>query len=242
MKKILSKSHWLIAKHGISLVAVFAMLVVAFVAIAPDLSFGWFSQNNQVSAKGMTVQAEHPDFDVYYRAAGATDWTLIDISNPSDIAVTNQMQSPGASVTFEVKIVNKSQRAIAMQAFGFAAPTSTEEVANAAGVYLSTELYTTLLAINGTDVADNKTFLRPSTAMDAPGAVGAVNILGTNSVTLAANNGEVVFSVKMTFNNRTEVVDGEERDVNQNVFKHFGVDGDGTCQRRLYFTYNELNS
>lgn len=242
MKKILSKSHWLIAKHGISLVAVFAMLVVAFVAIAPDLSFGWFSQNNQVSAKGMTVQAEHPDFDVYYRAAGATDWTLIDISNPSDIAVTNQMQSPGASVTFEVKIVNKSQRAIAMQAFGFAAPTSTEEVANAAGVYLSTELYTTLLNVgkdNGTAVeAITGVSVVNAPALDATGvalSTGQVNFITyvTNQTVTVAAGGNVVFGLKVQFLNR---------DSEQNDFKNFGVGGDGTCQRRLYFTYNELNS
>jgi hypothetical protein len=255
MKKILSKSHWLIAKHGISLVAVFAVLVVAFVAIAPDLSFGWFSQNNQVSAKGMTVQADHPDFDIYCRQSDSAEWVLVSIDDPSSLNIVGNLTSPGVSITFQIMIKNKGQRTVTLTEFGIAAPATGEDAPNAKGKHLCGELATTVSkvgcynetsktvdAISGVSLATKLPVLHLPTAGELPnvtleGKVDYMTYLAEDSAAVSVPSGSnVVFEIRVAFLNRDE---------DQNDFKNFGKvpDGgttpDGVCLRRLYFTYTE---
>ena len=70
MKQRFTENQILLVKKGVSLVAVFTILIVSLVVIAPDMSFGWFSQNADVTASGMEVKAEKTDFDVFYRMKG----------------------------------------------------------------------------------------------------------------------------------------------------------------------------
>ena len=264
MKKILSKSQWLIAKHFVSLVAVFTVLVVAFVAIAPDLTFGWFSKNNRVSANGMTVQADHASFEVYYRVVTSTpaypgdDWTLLDTTNEMG-DIMDGLKAPDDVVTFEIKLVNRGQRDIQITAFGLSTPTDADEKpknVDGTNYYLSTELYTSILAVKDSagDSAitddDNQTFLRVGSATPAPIDYFSF-ISDSTGVVIAADDGEVIFTLSMTFFNRQDVVDANgvvTSSGNQNVFKNFGKDADGNvnasygvCKRRFYFTYNELS-
>ena len=163
MIKRLSNSKWLIIRHGVSVVVVFAMLVVALVAISPDLSFGWFTQNNTVSANGMAVQAQHNDLTVYYQlpdanGAWTTAWVAID-KNTNATAVTAllaEIKAPGDEATFRIKVVASSQ--MTLSGFGFAAPSGPSEEApvwegNTAH-YLSTELYTAIASYSSYNAND----------------------------------------------------------------------------------------
>lgn len=268
MKKILSKSQWLIAKHFVSLVAVFTVLVVAFVAIAPDLTFGWFSKNNRVSANGMTVQADHASFEVYYRVVTDDtshpykDWTLLDTTNEMG-NIMDGLKAPDDVVTFEIKLVNRGQRDIQITAFGLSTPTDADEKpknVDGTNYYLSTELYTSILAVkdaNGTELsavtASNQTFLRNEQTLVAPTIDYISSVTDASKVVVAkgGENGAVIFTLSMTFFNRQDVIDANgvvTSSGNQNVFKNFGKDADnnvnpayGVCKRRFYFTYNELS-
>lgn len=263
MKKILSKSQWLIAKHFVSLVAVFTVLVVAFVAIAPDLTFGWFSKNNRVSANGMTVQADHASFEVYYRVVTDDtshpykDWTLLDTTNEMG-NIMDGLKAPDDVVTFEIKLVNRGQRDIQITAFGLSTPTDADEKpknVDGTNYYLSTELYTSILAVKDSagdsTITDNQTFLRDEETLVAPTIDYISSVTDASKVVVAKNGGAVIFTLSMTFFNRQDVIDanGEVTSSgNQNVFKNFGKDADnnvnpayGVCKRRFYFTYNELS-
>lgn len=150
MIKRFLNSKWLIIRHGVSVVVVFAVLIVALVAISPDISFGWFAQNNTVSANGMAVQAQHNEFTVYYRlpdAKGAwtTAWVPIDDSTSTEAvaALLADINAPGDEVTFQIKVVSAS--AATLTGFGFAAPSADQEKPVGDGkYYLSTELFTAI--------------------------------------------------------------------------------------------------
>ena len=236
MKKILSENQILIAKRGVSLVVVFAVLIVAIVAVSPNRSFGWFSENTEVSANGMSVQTEIPDIEIYYRVSGGTEWIKIDLSSPIDVAGT--LTSPGTTATFEVKVVNKSNYDITVKELGLAAPATSENVANAKGKYLSTELYTTLVSAQN-EVGSTKYTLNSPPPLSVSGvALGTDKIdymeyvSDSQSVTLSPE-GDVVFTISIMFVNRT---------TSQNDYKNFGktVNGtpDGVCSRRLYCTFD----
>ena len=236
MKKILSENQLLIAKRGISLVAVFAVLVVSLVAISYNWSFGWFSENNDVSANGMSVQANVPTIDVYYRDLSSSittsNWTKVDLTNPINVA--RSLTSPGATAKFEIKIVNNSTYPITLKEFGFAAPTASEEVANAAGVFLSTELYTTVESVGAEGASPGFTLNSPP-ALDetglalSTGKIDYIQYVSNPSVITLPAGGNVVFKLNIMFVNR---------ETSQNDYKNFGRDNDGVCSRRLYLTYD----
>jgi hypothetical protein len=229
MKKTLSENQKLIVKKAISLIAVFAVLVIAFVAVSTNWSFGWFSQNKDVSANGMSVQTDIPSVEVYYRILGATDWIEINRTDPIDVAST--LTAPGLSVTFEVKIVNKSDYAITVREFGFATPTGSEESTNDAGVWLSTELYTTLegLKVGGTDYTLNAPTLGENAVCLRTGEINFMKHVNDSSNVTLSPEGDAVFKISILFLNRK---------TSQNAFKNFGKNGDGACSRRFYFTYD----
>ena len=237
MKKILSENQILIAKRGVSLVVVFAVLIVAIVAVSPNRSFGWFSENTEANANGMSVQTEIPDIEIYYRADGASDWIKIDLSSPIDVA--GAITSPGTTATFEIKIVNKSNYDITVKELGLAAPAASEEVANANGVYLSTELYTTLVSVkpegsSGTGYTlDNPPALSESGVALRTGKIDYMEYVSDSQSVTLSPEGDVVFKISIMFLNR---------EISQNDYKNFGkpVNGtpDGVCSRRLYCTFD----
>lgn len=235
MKQRFTENQILLVKKGVSLVAVFAVLIVSLVAVAPDMSFGWFSQNAEVTANGMEVKTEMTDFDVFYRMKGETAWNAIDLSSP--IAVADALNAPGITATFEIKIVNKGRNAVTIKSFGIASPVeNVEEKANAAGVYLSTELYTTLVSVKTEDGSKAYTLNSPppltgaGVSLKTSGAIDYVQYVSSLDPIELAVDGDVVFELSIMFLNRPE---------SQNQFKNFGKDGDGICSRRLFFTYDE---
>lgn len=240
MIKRLSNSKWLIIRHGVSVVVVFAMLVVALVAISPDLSFGWFTQNNTVSANGMAVQAQYNDLTVYYQlpdsdGAWTTAWIAID-DNTDATAVTAllaEIKAPGDEATFRIKVVASSQ--MTLSGFGFAAPSGPSEEApvrdtkEGKDCYLSTELYTSLLSVNGDEsfaTADPIAFRESASA-----AAGAISLLPNNtSIDVGeGESGAVIFEVSVGFVNRS---------TSQNVFKNYQENG-GVFARRFFFTFGD---
>lgn len=231
MIKRLSNSKWLIIRHGVSVVVVFAMLVVALVAISPDLSFGWFTQNDTVSANGMSVQAQHNDLTVYYQlpdanGAWTTAWVAIDENTDADAvaALLAKIKAPGDEVTFRIKVVSAS--ATTLSGFGFAAPSGPSEEApvweGSTAHYLSTELYTSLLKINNTAVSNP-----PEIYFRDDSGTKQINLLA-GPIELAENQ-EVIFELQVGFVNR---------DKQQNVFKNYQENG-GVFARRFFFTFGD---
>lgn len=233
MIKRLSNSKWLIIRHGVSVVVVFAMLVVALVAISPDLSFGWFTQNDTVSANGMSVQAQHNDLTVYYQLPGANGawpetWVAIDENTDADAvaALLAKIKAPGDEVTFRIKVVSAS--ATTLSGFGFAAPSGPSEEApvweGSTAHYLSTELYTSLLKINNETVSGaTATYFRDENGTKQ------INLLEEQDAIELAENQEVIFELKVGFVNR---------DTQQNVFKNYKQNG-GVFARRFFFAFGD---
>jgi hypothetical protein len=235
MKQRFTENQILLVKKGVSLVAVFAVLIVSLVAVAPDMSFGWFSQNADVTASGMEVKAEKTDFDVFYRMKGAAEWIAIDLSSP--IAVADTLKSPGITATFEIKIVNKGRNTVTLKSFGIAPPVAgVEEKANAAGVCLSTELYTTIKSVKTGNGSKTHALSTPpvlddtGVSLSTTEAIDYIQYVKSSDPISLSPNGDAVFEISIMFLNRTE---------SQNQFKNFGVNSDGICSRRLFFTYDE---
>ncbi|MBQ1963679.1 MAG: hypothetical protein II369_06130 [Clostridia bacterium] len=230
MIKRLSNSKWLIIRHGVSVVVVFAMLVVALVAISPDLSFGWFTQNDTVSANGMSVQAQHNDLTVYYQVPDAngawtTAWVAIDENTDTSVLFA-KIKAPGDEATFRIKVVSAS--ATTLSGFGFAAPSGPSEEApvweGSTAHYLSTELYTSLLKINNTAVSDP-----PEIYFRDGNGTKQINLLAGQDPIELAENQEVIFELKVGFFNSEEP---------QNVFKNYQENG-GVFARRFFFTFGD---
>ena len=246
MKQILSQGKKLIIKQGISLLAVFSVLVVTLVAFLPNLSFGWFSKNNTVSANGMMVKAETADLVLSYRVVsrnGVTvanpTWTEISLSDP--IAVATTIQAPGDTVTFEIRVVNRGRTAINLTGFGLAAPSGTVEESpkqdsNGNPCYLSTQLFTSLLKVNdsATGITPVDTYLRDSGGAGAVDYFDQMDLVDGKkpTVPLTADGGQAVFQMTLTF-----FFDHEN---SQNVYKFF--DEEGNCQRRLFLTYDDART
>ena len=236
MIKRLSNSKWLIIRHGVSVVVVFAMLVVALVAISPDLSFGWFTQNDTVSANGMSVQAQHNDLTVYYQLPDSDDWVAIDENTNADAvtALLAEIKAPGDEATFRIKVVSAS--ATTLSGFGFAAPSGPSEEApvwdakEGKNCYLSTELYTSLLKINNTAVSNP-----PEIYFRDGNGTKQINLLaGRQDPIKLAENQEVIFELKVGFVNHP--------DKDQNIFKNFGDAENGNTgvfARRFFFTFGD---
>ena len=246
MIKRLSNSKWLIIRHGVSVVVVFAMLVVALVAISPDLSFGWFTQNDTVSANGMSVQAQHNDLTVYYQLPARDnegnliltaegeftwqddDWVAIDDHTDADAvtALLAEIKAPGDEATFRIKVVSAS--ATTLSGFGFAAPSGPSEEApvmdGSTSYYLSTELYTSLLKINDETVSGaTEIYFRDENGTKQ------INLLAGQDPIELAENQEVIFELKIGFVNRSTP---------QNVFKNYQENG-GVFARRFFFTFGD---
>ena len=144
---------------------------------------------------------------------------------------------------FKIKIESISKRTVSLHGFGFEAPLSTEErpkVENGVSYYLSTEISTSLLAVNGNalEVDAASAPLRDGGFSTSNGVVmydntvpaeriDYMDIFAVDDITLTTGE-SVVFTVSMTF---------DQSVFNQNVFKNF--DASGKCSRRLFFTYDE---
>ena len=244
MKKTLFKLNKRIVSQGVSLVAVFAVLVVTLVAFVPNLTFGWFSQNTTVTATGMAAKASQTPFEVHYRVTGINgkaqsgDWKLIDLS--SSLPIADSISAPGDYVDFQIKITNLSLNQVNLKSFGFAAPTIAEEIAKTVdsnSYYLSTEIGVKLISVGTgatlkSDVSD--IVLRESASVAAT-EIDLFEHLTTESISVASN-GEFIFGVRLTFIN--------DPDNSQDVFKKFGTATDGSlgrCERRLFFTFDEVH-
>lgn len=255
MRKKLSKSNILIAQKGISLVVVFATLLTAFVAIAP-WTYGWFAKNNKVTASGMHTQAYKSDFDVAYavKPDGATAFQQV--TDPGNLF--NSIVAPGQSVEIQVTITSQARNLypVKITGFGLEAPTTDQDVPKSDGTYnryLSTELTTELIEINGETTSVNGsapiylrgTSLTDDTQMGTEEAsqnpartAGRIDYIGsfvkpvddqTPPAVLLPKGGSVTFTIRLTFVNAT---------YNQNIYKNFAETG-GKCERTFFFTFED---
>lgn len=244
MIKRFLNSKWLIIRHGVSVVVVFAVLIVALVAISPDISFGWFAQNNTVSANGMAVQAQHNEFTVYYRLPARDsngnliltdgeeftwqddDWVAFDTENLNTSLLLADINAPGDEVTFQIKVVSAS--AATLTGFGFAAPSGPSEEApvmegNTAH-YLSTELHTSLLKIDNTVVSDP-----PEIYFRDGNGTKQINLFAGQDPIELEEGGSAIFEITVGFLNRS---------TSQNIFKNYASNG-GVFARRFFFTFGD---
>lgn len=252
MKNKLTKSNLIIAQRGISVIAVFAVLVVSLLAVIP-LSYGWFAKNNKVTASGMHTKAYNSKIDVTYSVLNKDTW-----STPgSDVSgVFNNLTAPGKSVDIRVTITNNSinKYAIDFTGFGLEAPTTEIPKVDSDGNlrYLSTELYTQLLSVSVTsgstttdyEIEDDTTldgtasvpvYLRAGTSTN-PGAANRIDYLdavkfGTGEakkITVPVG-GSVTFTIRVTF---------YDAPYNQNIYKDF--DTLGECTRAFFYTYEDV--
>jgi hypothetical protein len=261
MRKKLSKSNIIIAQKGISLVVVFATLLTAFVAIAP-WTYGWFAKNNTVTASGMHTQAYHPDFTVEYAfvTKGSNGDEIVgefkDILKATETDLFKDIKAPGDSVTIQIKITSKSKYDVKLAGFGLEAPSTAQDVPKSDGTYnryLSTELTTELIEINGETTSVNGsapiylrgTSLTDDTQMGTEEAsqnpartAGRIDYIGsfvkpvddqTPPAVLLPKGGSVTFTIRLTFVNAT---------YNQNIYKNFATTG-GKCERTFFFTFEE---
>jgi hypothetical protein len=263
MKKKLSKSNLLIAQKGISLIAVFAMLIVSIVAIIP-LSFGWFAKNNQVSANGMHTQAYKTKFEVTYAIVGKKG--PIGVDNVKDIF--SEISAPGDSTEVQITIKNKGKYPVKITQFGLEAPNANQDIPkiDSAGNmrYLSTEIFTQLLSVQvatpGKDettytnytVKDHDTedkeisseprYLRGTTAS---GKLGVDEEASRNPGTAEridyvqyVKDEEIIIvpsNSSVTFTIRLSFVNAP---YDQNIYKDF-VNTKGKCERGIFFTYED---
>jgi hypothetical protein len=240
MKKKLSKSNLIIAQKGISLIAVFAMLIVSIVAIIP-LSFGWFAKNNQVSANGMHTQAYKTNFEVTYAIVGKEGSIRV-----KDIF--SELSAPGGSTKVEITIKNKGKYPVKITQFGLEAPNANQDIPkiDSAGNmrYLSTELTTQLVTVTGVTVdTHDPIYLRGTTASDKtlgvdeeascnPGTaerIDYVQYVKDEEIIIVPSNSSVTFRIRLSFVNAP---------YDQNIYKDF-VNTKGKCERGIFFTYED---
>ena len=269
MRNMLNKINILIVKKGISLITVFAMLVVSFVVIIP-LSLGWFAKNNQVTANGMHTQAYKTDFDVSYKinilGEDGKTWQWQD-SNVTQIF--SRVRAPGDFVDIQITIKHKSYNkyAVNLTGFGIEAPTATQEIPKIDSEgnirYLSTEIHTQLLSVS---VAPKNGSETSYTIIDDPteGTASApVYLRGTTSgekmgtETASKNPGA---AERIDYLEAVSFEDGKEKKIyvpaggsvtftirvsfekalyNQNVYKDF-VNTKGKCERSFFYTYEDV--
>ena len=243
MKNKLTKSNLIIAQRGVSLVVVFAVLVVSLLAVIP-LSYGWFAKNNKVTASGMHTIAHYAKYKVTF-----TDTSGNTVDEGS---LLEAIKAPGDSVEFYVTIENKGKYDFKLMGFGLESPTGDQEMPKYDSAnqphYLSTELKTMLTAfsVNGaseTTVTGTPVFLRQNVST-APGRIDYLDFL-TDDIVLSANDGSVTFKIKIEFEDRVVIntETGKTEKVDQNIFKEFGKDGlpkNGACERKFFFTFEEI--
>jgi hypothetical protein len=258
MKNKLTKSNLIIAQRGVSLVVVFAVLVVSLLAVIP-LSYGWFAKNNKVTASGMHTQAYKTDFDISYKVLNtmgdSDEYESATLANLFYKENRDSIRAPGDSIEIQITIKNKSSKyAVDFTGFGFEAPTVAEEVPKIDSEgnirYLSTELYTQLISVSVNEKdATQETLLYSSTWVEYPATSDKVHFLrgGTSTEPASAGRvdfvldlpqattisvpvgGSVTFTIRVSFANTNE---------DQNIYKNFATTG-GKCEREFFFTYED---
>ena len=228
MKNKLKKINTLIVQKGLSLVAVFAMLVVSIVAVIP-LSLGWFAKNEQVTANGMHLNAYDAKFSIEYADEKGTKTDLDKIMQ--------KLRVPGQKVTFDITVKNVGLYDVELTSIGLEAPTHADEkplVKDGGYYYLSTELST---KVDSAKVTKGKTVSTIATSdgvadrrlRDENLVAGRINYfdwLENQSVTLGKGD-SITLTVTIEF-----VDTGEE----QNDYKYFA--SKGLCKRSIFITYN----
>jgi hypothetical protein len=268
MRNKLSKSNLIIAQKGISLIAVFTMLVVSFVAIIP-LSLGWFAKNNQVTASGMHNQAYKTDFDVSYKVKDGGTWQDSNVTE-----IFSQIRAPGDSTEIKITIKHKSYNkyAVNFTGFGMEAPTAIQDIPKIDSEgnirYLSTEINTQLLAVSVAPKEGSETsytIIDDSTDDDSTDEIASapVYLRGTTSgekmgtETASKNPGaaeRIDYIDAVSFDNDEEKkiyvpaggsvtftirVSFVNTGYDQNVYKDF-VNTKGKCERSFFYTYEDI--
>lgn len=216
-----------------------AAAVVFFVVLLTcGLSFGWFSQNKDVNANGMSVSALAKGVGVLYRIQNDDGTWPDEWSNMPNgiIPGTDAIACPGDKSVMQIKVTNISQADIVINSIGFNDFTiGTEEIANAKGKYLGTQIYADLMYITNVDTTDytdvtviNDTTAKAKILDDSliPSRL-ALYTHGEDDATLEYEE-FFIYTIELEF------VDSNE---SQDDYKNFGVDDDGKCERTLYVDY-----
>ena len=231
MRKRIQQLNKPILAKGASLVVVFVVLMVSVVAVILDMnhSFGWFAQNNLVSANGMNVQAYHSKFKVEYSLDEGADktWTLFSGKIPLD-----EIKAPGDTMKISFRVTSIGTKPATINGFGLEAPDPNEEIPKVVqegdetvAYYLSTELQTRLTNLNGADQDPENSFV---VLRDENGVSGRIDYLAGQTPIELTQGDFITFTVEFEFINR---------EVNQNVFKNFHESGN--CERTIFISFDE---
>ncbi len=207
-------------------------LITIFVSLVRGESLGWFASNKNVSASGAGVSVVNKDAELSIAYGTYTDgeWQYGDYTVLASAPALNlsSFSIPGSSARFKLRIHNTSDtHPLSVTEIGLASFRSENEVPaviDGENYYLGTQL--TACLVSGTP--EEKTAARPLAAYvgDTHTLAAASPLVLYSGSTEISPNGNAEWIVELRFINT---------DSNQNAYANFGVDGNGTCTRQIYF-------
>ena len=240
MKKLnISKA---VVSRGASLLVVSVALVAAYIAISMNMTMGWFTKSNSVTANGMAVQVYDANFQVSYQRV---DTNSPEVLTPNFLA---GVKVPGQSIEFKVTVTNIGAYPANVNSVGLKLPTAEQDMPiydsdEQVDRYLSTELTTQVLEATvskipeggdaGTQPTTTKIALKSNAekkALRDENGVYAIDYFQwfASSAPITLKTGEsITFTIRMTF---------EDSEDNQTVYKNYTEKG-GTCVREIYISY-----
>ena len=267
MKNKLTKSNLIIAQRGVSLVVVFAVLVVSLLAVIP-LSYGWFAKNNKVTASGMHTQAYKSDFTVTYAIktqTGTSEGTPVYSYVAADVEdLFAGLKAPGDSIEIQVTVTSKAHNLypVKITGFGLEAPSADQDAPKHEVVrsgdttvtysrYLSTELNTQLIGITNTaNTAKLKDGTLAPIFLRTTNAAGKVLGVDEEASRNPGAAGRVDYVSNFVKDGTISLNKGESvtftiklsfvnTNYDQNIYKNFATTG-GKCEREFFFTYEDV--
>ena len=232
-KKIISST--------ITVVLLLVAVVVIIFAYGME-SFGWFAENKEVNATGMSVTVATDDLDVYVYDEEMTN--LGKLSQGSDINFN--LNLPGTSKYFVLEFNNTKNEEISISKVGFLEPTSQEEipvVENNINYYFSTQVLVISKNLGNTkptaeNLSSNFTSSEVGDFLTTTPAEGEnINLTSftiweetISDQMIIAPNDRCYLVIKITFYNNP--------DAPQNQYRNFGTASSITpaacCKRRIF--------
>ncbi len=233
----ITKSRIKISYAAISVGALLCLLVLCFALIASD-SFGWFSENKNVTANGMSVNTQAFSITVDYAeydAATDTVGSFQPIGTDTALSIAGSIKAPGDIVYFKLRVT--ALEAAAISSVSFISPTQQEEKsslldANGNTAYLGTQIYAKavlgdeLPTFSDTDTPIFTVTDNTPQYSDTPLWSGSAPVDADEST--ADISQFVTFTVAVKFNNSNE---------NQDIYKNFGQNEAEACARRISVIY-----
>ena len=238
MKKLnISKA---VVSRGASLLVVSVALVAAYIAISMNMTMGWFTKSNSVTANGMAVQVYDANFQVSYQRV---DTNSPEVLTPNFLA---GVKVPGQSIEFKVTVTNIGAYPANVNSVGLKLPTAAQDVPIydpdlKVDRYLSTELTTHVLDATVSKFTEDNATVPTSTKValksnaekqvlrdeDGVYAIDYFHWFADESSITLKTGESITFTIRMTFEDSVD---------DQNIYKNYAEKG-GVCVREIYISY-----